>query len=183
MLLDAVPNPAHAALARLERMGRLKSVVTQNIDALHQKAGSQNVIEIHGHIRQATCVRCYDVVPTDAILGQFVEQKQVPLCSKCGGVLKPNVILFGEQLPVDQVRAARREALVCDLMLVVGTSLTTAPAADLPLVARDHGAHVIVINKQPTPIDKQATLVIRQDLVLALPHLVALIYRRQDQRS
>lgn len=179
LLLDAVPNPAHLALVQLEKMGRLGSIITQNIDNLHQKAGSQNVIEIHGHIRKATCVRCYHAVPTDSILKRFIEDHQIPRCQECGGVLKPNVILFGEQLPVVEVRAARQEALNCDLMVVVGTSLSIAPAADLPFVARENGADVIVINKQPTPIDKVATLVIRQDLVFALPRIVSLIVSSQ----
>ncbi|MBN1583191.1 MAG: NAD-dependent deacylase [Anaerolineae bacterium] len=177
-LLDAVPNPAHLALAQLEKMGRLGSIVTQNIDNLHQKAGSQNVIEIHGHIRQATCVRCYQSVSTDSILPLFIEDNGIPHCERCGGVLKPNVILFGEQLPVAEVRAAQHAARTCDLMLVAGTSLSVAPAADLPLIARQNGADVIVIDKQPTPIDKHATLVIRQDLVLALPRIVALICKQ-----
>jgi NAD-dependent deacetylase len=177
-LLDAVPNPAHLALAQLEKMGRLGSVITQNIDNLHQKAGSQNVIEIHGHLRKATCVRCYRTVSTASILDQFIESSDIPHCERCGGVLKPNVILFGEQLPVAEVRAARQAAQMCDLMLVAGTSLSTAPAADLPLVARENGADVIVINKQPTPIDKHATLVIHQDLVFALPRIVALICKQ-----
>lgn len=177
-LLDAVPNPAHLALAQLERMGRLGSIITQNVDNLHQKAGSRNVIEIHGHMRQATCVRCYHTVATESIIDQFIEGGDMPRCERCGGVLKPNVILFGEQLPLVEVRAARQVARTCDLMLVVGTSLNTAPAADLPLIARENGADVIVINKQPTPIDRHATLVIREDLIFALPHIVALICKQ-----
>lgn len=178
-LIQAVPNPAHIALAQLEKMGSVKAVITQNIDALHQKAGSQNVIEVHGHIRQATCVQCYHSVPIDSILERFLHERGVPRCERCGGVLKPNVILFGEQLPVAQVNAALREARTCDLMLVAGTSLTVAPVADLPLIARENGADVIVINKEPTPFDKQATLVIHEDLVLALPGIVAQIGKRR----
>jgi NAD-dependent deacetylase len=173
--LDAIPNPAHLALAQLEQVGRLKAIITQNVDALHQKAGSKNVIEVHGHIRQATCVRCYDTVPTDTIVPRFVDGNEVPRCEKCGGVLKPNVILLGEQLPYREINAARRETSDCDLMLVVGSSLTMAPAAHLPQVAQENGAQVIVINKQPTPIDKIATLVIHTDVVVALPRIVSLV--------
>jgi NAD-dependent deacetylase len=173
--LDAIPNPAHLALAQLEQVGRLKAIITQNVDALHQKAGSENVIEVHGHIRKATCVRCYDIVPIDTIVPRFVEGNEVPRCEKCGGVLKPNVILLGEQLPYQEINAARRETSDCDLMLVVGSSLTVAPAAELPRVARENGAQIIVVNKQPTPIDKIATLVIRADVVVALPHIVSLV--------
>jgi NAD-dependent deacetylase len=173
--LDALPNPAHVALAQLEQVGRLKAIITQNVDALHQKAGSRNVIEVHGHIRKATCVRCYDVVPTDTIVSRFVDNDQVPRCEKCGGVLKPNVILLGEQLPYREINAARRETSDCDVMLVVGSSLTMAPAANLPYIARENGAQVIVVNKQPTPIDKLATLVIRTDVAVALPRIVSLV--------
>jgi NAD-dependent deacetylase len=173
--LDALPNPAHLALAQLEQVGKLQAIITQNVDALHQKAGSRNVIEVHGHIRKATCVRCYEVVPTDTLLPTFVDDSQVPRCEKCGGVLKPNVILIGEQLPHRAINAARRETSNCDLMLVVGSSLTMAPAADLPLAARQNGAELIVVNRQPTPVDKLATLVIRSDVVVALPRIVALV--------
>lgn len=177
-LIQAVPNPAHIALAQLEKMGRIKAIITQNIDALHQKAGSQNVIEVHGHIRQATCVRCYATVSIETILGRFLNEHEIPRCERCGGVLKPNIILFGEQLPVAQVNAALREARTCDLMLVAGTSLNVSPVADLPFIAHENGARVIVINREPTPIDQYATLVIRQDLVFALPGIVAQIVQR-----
>lgn len=173
--LDALPNPAHLALAQLEQVGKLKAIITQNVDALHQKAGSKNVIEVHGHIRKATCVRCYEVVSTDTLLPAFVDGSQVPRCEKCGGVLKPNVILLGEQLPYREINAARQETSNCDLMLVVGSSLTMAPTADLPLAARQNGAELIVINGQPTPVDKLATLVIHTDIVVALPRIVALV--------
>jgi NAD-dependent deacetylase len=173
--LDAIPNPAHVALAQLEQVGRLKAIITQNVDALHQKAGSRNVIEMHGHIRKATCVRCYDVVSTGSLIPRLVGSDQVPRCEKCGGVLKPNVILIGEQLPYREINAARRETNDCDVMLVVGSSLTMAPAADLPYVARENGAQLIVVNKQPTPIDELATLVIHTDVVVALPRIVSLV--------
>jgi NAD-dependent deacetylase len=174
LLLDAEPNPAHLALARLEQGGRVKAIVTQNIDALHQKAGSEHVIEVHGHIREATCVRCRRVVSTDAILPRYLDDQQVPRCECCGGVLKPNVVLLGEPLPAQALDAARTQARRCDLMLIAGSSLTVVPAADLPFVARERGADVIVVNRDPTPIDEQATLVIREDVSVALPRIAAL---------
>jgi NAD-dependent deacetylase len=179
--LDAVPNPAHIALAQLEQIGLLKAIITQNVDALHQKAGSRRVIEMHGHIREATCVRCYDVVPTAEIIPSFVDNADLPKCRKCGGLLKPNVILVGEQLPHRELIAARREASQCDLMFIIGSSLGIAPAADLPLIAREHGAQVIVLNKQPTPIDDAATLVIRADVAQALPRIVSFVLTRSTQ--
>jgi NAD-dependent SIR2 family protein deacetylase len=102
-------------------------------------------------------------------------KKANPHCEKCGGVLKPNVILFGEQLPFQEINAARRQARECDLMLVAGSSLLTSPACDLPLIARENGAQVIVINRQSTPIDREATLVIRADVATALPRIVSLL--------
>lgn len=181
IFMDAVPNPAHVALAQLEHVGRLKAIITQNVDALHQKAGSRHVIEMHGHIRQATCVRCYDVVPTNDIVPQFVDRQDLPRCKKCGGILKPNVILIGEQLPHRELTAARREAAQCDLLFVIGSSLGIAPAADLPLLAQERGAKVMVLNKQPTPIDKYATLVIRADIALALPRIVSFVLGTSTQ--
>ena len=172
-LIEAVPNPAHLALAQLEQMGRLKTIITQNIDNLHQKAGSKKVIEVHGHMRQATCVRCYEQVSTRALLPRFLDSKELPRCAKCGGVLKPNVILFGEQLPIEQINAARRAASTCDLMLILGSSVNVVPAADLPYIAHDNGAQMVVINQQPTPIDGLASLVIRDDVAVALPGILA----------
>jgi len=172
-VLDAVPNPAHIALAQLEQMGRLKAIITQNIDNLHQKAGSRNVIEVHGHMREATCVRCYHRVPTKSLIPRFLESKELPRCARCGSILKPNVILFGEQLPVREITAARQAASTCDLMLILGSSLDVAPAADLPYLAREHGAEVIVINREPTRVDGLASLVIHEDVAVAMPGILA----------
>jgi NAD-dependent deacetylase len=176
--LDAVPNPAHLALAQLEQMGKLQVIITQNVDNLHQKAGSRNVIEVHGHMRQATCTRCYDVVSTDSLLPQFVKSRELPRCAKCGSILKPNVILYGEQLPYREIHAARQAAQSCDAMLIAGSSLEVSPAADLPYIARENGAQVIVVNRQPTAFDGQASLAIREDVAVALPEIVARLARR-----
>jgi NAD-dependent deacetylase len=170
IMLDAEPNPAHYALARLEEAGLLKSVITQNIDGLHQRAGSQQVHEVHGHMRQATCTRCYQVVPADGLIEEFLDQGQVPHCS-CGGVMKPNVILFGEQLPLHVLTAARQDTQTCDLMLVAGSSLTVEPVADLPLMALGHGARLVIINYQPTHLDGRADVLIRADVAEALPRI------------
>lgn len=173
-LLEAKPNPAHKALADLETMGRMRAVITQNIDGLHQKAGSQRVLELHGHIREATCIRCYRIEPADRALADFIENGKIPHCSSCGGIMKPNVILFGEQLPVSVLNAAWREAHTCDLMLVAGSSLTVAPACDLPKRALARGARAIIVNYQPTDLDPMADIVIRQDVAVVLPRIVAL---------
>jgi NAD-dependent deacetylase len=179
--VDAIPNPAHQALAKLEQMGRLSVIITQNIDNLHQKAGSRNVIEVHGDIRKATCVRCYGVVRLETLLPRFIKSRELPRCEKCGGILKPNVILLGEQLPIKAINAARRHAGTCDLMIVAGSSLRISPAADLPYIAHENGAQLMVINQQPTPIDSRAALVIREDVAVVLPLIVSFITPKTPQ--
>lgn len=173
LTLEAQPNPAHEALATLEAHGPVESVVTQNIDMLHGRAGSRVVLEVHGHLREVTCIDCYGVYPSGEYLKAFVVDGEVPRCRDCGGVIKPNVILFGEQLPVRVMNAARKEARRCDLMLVAGSSLTVAPAGDLPLLALQHGARLIIVNKEPTHVDDQADVVIPGDVVDVLPALAA----------
>ena len=171
LMEQAQPNPAHQALARLESAGLLKSIITQNIDGLHQRAGSARVHEVHGHMREATCICCYQVVSTDGLIGPFLDGGEMPHCS-CGGLLKPNVILFGEQLPVEAVTAARQDAAACDLMLVAGSSLEVVPAADLPSAAVDRGSRVIIVNYQPTYLDETADVVIHHDVAEVLPRIV-----------
>ncbi len=171
LMVEARPNPAHHALARLESAGLLRSVITQNIDGLHQRANSRRVHEVHGHMRQATCVRCYQVIPTDGLVEEFLKQGKIPTCT-CGGVLKPNAILFGEQLPLQVLTAARQDAAACDLMLVAGSSLEVEPAADLPLMAIGHGARLIIINYQPTYLDDRADVLIHANVAEVLPRIV-----------
>ena len=175
LMLNAKPNPAHLALAWMEEMGLLQAVITQNIDDLHQRAGSRRVLELHGHMREATCVRCYKVVPAQPLIHKFLDDGQVPVCEDCGGVMKPNVVLFGEQLPVVVFNEARREAELCDLMLVAGSSLEVAPAANLPLIAYQHGAKLIIINYQETYLDAQADVVMHVDVAEALPRVVQVV--------
>jgi NAD-dependent deacetylase len=170
LIVEAQPNPAHQALARLEAAGLIKAVITQNIDGLHQRAGSQRVHEVHGHVREATCVRCYRVVPADSLMEKFIEEGQVPRCT-CGGLLKPNAILFGEQLPLQVLTAARKDIHACDLMLVAGSSLEVVPVADLPLVALGHAARLIIVNYQPTYLDDRAEVVIHADVAEILPRI------------
>ena len=171
VMLEAEPNPAHLALADLEARGILKTVITQNIDNLHQRAGSQRVLELHGHMREATCTRCYREVAVDPMIEDFMEERHVPRC-ECGGVLKPNVILFGEQLPVRVFNQAMEEASHSDLMLVAGSSLTVTPAADLPYLALRNEARGIIVNLQPTDFDQAADVVIHGDVTEVLPAIV-----------
>jgi NAD-dependent deacetylase len=174
LMLNAQPNPAHRALADLENMGLIKAIITQNVDNLHQKAGSTKVYELHGHLREATCTRCHKIVPAESLIEEFVADAQVPQC-ECGGVMKPNVILFGEQLPVDVLIAAQQEAHACDLMLVAGSYLEVAPASGIPLLAQRKGARVVIVNYQPTYLDPSADVVIHEDVAVVLPKIVELI--------
>jgi NAD-dependent deacetylase len=170
VMLEAQPNPGHHALAQLEKAGLLKSVITQNIDGLHQRAGSLRVHEVHGHMREATCIHCYRVVPAESLIEEFLEEGQVPRCT-CGGVMKPNVILFGEQLPLNALTAARQDTRACDLMLVIGSSLTVEPVSDLPLMALGHGAKLVIVNYQPTHLDERADVLIHADLADVMPRI------------
>jgi len=170
-ILDAKPNPAHHALAQLEARGKLNAIITQNIDNLHQRAGSKRVLEVHGHMREATCVRCYHLSPAEPMIEKFLADGQVPRCPECGSVMKPNVVLFGEMLPVGVMHDAEEESRTCDVMLIAGSSLEVAPAADLPLLAKKHGAQLIIVNKSATPADRHAAIVLREDVAVALPRI------------
>jgi len=179
--LEAEPNPAHKALAELEAMGHMKTIITQNIDGLHQRAGSRCVLEIHGHIREATCIRCYRIASLKGLLSDFVEHGQIPRCPACGSILKPNMILFGEQLPITVLNAAWREIRACDLVLVAGTSLEVVPASDMPMAAVMHGAKAIVVNYQPTSLDTLANVVIHRDVATVLPQIATLCRQYLEQ--
>ncbi len=171
-LRGAQPNPAHHALAELEEMGLLKTVITQNIDRLHQAAGSRRIIEVHGNMAEMVCLERGHVTPSDPVWKRYEGTGEVPRCETCGSLLKPNAILFGEMLPAGAIRSAQDEAARSDIFLAVGSSLTVAPASDLPLAAIRRGAQLIVVNLTPTPVDRHATLVLRGDVAEVLPRIV-----------
>lgn len=170
-ILLAEPNPAHYSLARLEQARHLAGIVTQNIDGLHRRAGSTEVCEIHGDIRQATCVRCFHRVEAESRIEEFVATGAAPRCEACGGVLKPDVVLFGEALPQGAVRKAESLFATADLVLVVGSSLEVYPAAAFPLPALRAGAHMIIVNQGPTSLDDAADVVLAGDAADVLPAL------------
>ncbi len=182
LLIEAQPNAAHLALAQLEASGALRSVITQNIDGLHQRAGSQRVFEVHGHMRECTCIRCYRVFPTEQFVETFLSDGGVPHCPSCGNVLKPNVILYGEQLPALAMQAAQSETRQCDVMLIAGSSLEVAPVSELPRLARRGGARLILVNLQPTYLDDVADAAICGDVVDVLPQ-IALAYGAPSQNG
>lgn len=168
-MFEARPNPAHVALANLEERGYVKSIITQNIDILHQKAGSKAVIEMHGTMLTLTCTQCYHQVKADAYIAAFVETGELPRCLQCKALLKPDVILFGEQLPQAAWFMAQREARACDLMMVVGSSLEVLPVAGLPMQALDRGAHLIILNNVPTYLNVRADVILLEDAATILP--------------
>lgn len=172
-MAQAQPNPAHLALAEMERGGVIKTVFTQNIDELHQKAGSKHLLQLHGSVRRATCVRCGLNVPSDELWAQVIERAEIPHCRRCQGVMKPDVVLYGEVLPGAVLVEAEDEAMECDVMLVVGSSLEVYPARELPFMARRCGAQVIIVDRQPTEIDSQAAVVVRDDVAVALPTIAS----------
>lgn len=171
-IYNARPNPAHLSLAKLEGAGRVHSIITQNIDMLHQKAGSQTVIEMHGTMQTLTCTQCYHKVEAALHLDLFVATGEIPRCPKCGNVLKPDVILFGEQLPQAAWFKAQREARQCDLMLVIGSSLEVLPVAGLPMQALDRGAHLIIVNNAQTYLNVRADVAILEDAAVIIPAIV-----------
>lgn len=180
-LYKAEPNPAHLALAMLEDRGFLQSIITQNIDALHQKSGSQKVIEVHGTYSTMTCIGCYQQIPTDQdLFSKFLDEGKDPFCEECGRPLKPDLILYEEQLPADKWKAARREILACDLILVLGSSLTVTPVCDLPLAAMANGAKMIIINNSHTHLDHMAAEFLQGDLAELLPVITEKVLHEKE---
>lgn len=153
LCLDAMPNPAHLKLAELEKAGKLSAVVTQNIDGLHQKAGSKNVYELHGSVHRNYCTNCQKPCSVDSIK----DSNGVPLC-ECGGIIKPDVVLYEEGLDDDTVNGTLNAISNADCLIVAGTSLNVYPAAGF--IRYFTGKHFVLINRDPTPADKMADLVI-----------------------
>ncbi len=175
-IFDAQPNQAHLALAKLEQAGHIHSIATQNIDALHQKAGSKKVIELHGTSATLSCTQCFNQVEAHTYLEAFVECGVIPRCPVCGAVLKPDVILFGEQLPQKAWFNAQRDCRACDLMVVAGSSLEVLPAANLPMQALDRGAHLIIVNNSPTYLDVRADAVLQLDVADIIPAIAEQVF-------
>lgn len=180
-IITAEPNAAHYALAELETRGTIHAVITQNDDMLQQRAGSNNVIEIHGSLVEATCIQCYKIKPFRPLLDQYLTDGIVPRCGECGGVMKPNVILTGEQLPVRAMLAAQQAIRRADLLLIAGTSLAGGPASSLVDSAYLQGSKLIILNRTPTLMDASAEVVIHMDVAAALP-AIAEILRKAPKR-
>lgn len=153
-LRDAAPNRVHSVLARLEHMGILKALITQNIDGLHQQAGSRRVIEAHGSLRVSVCLQCRNQFPAEVLDVDVTSAEDVPRCDYCGGVVKPGVTLFEEALPAEAIDQAMEESKRADLMLVVGSSLEVAPVNILPRLAIGEGARLAIVNLDATHYDR-----------------------------
>jgi NAD-dependent deacetylase len=170
----AVPNAAHHALVRLEKAGRLLALLTQNIDGLHQRAGSdpELVLELHGTLYGVECLSCGAATPMEAALERVAAGETDPKCLICGGIQKAATISFGQQLKPEVLRAAARAAAQCELFVVVGSSLRVQPAAALCEVAVSGGARLVIVNGEPTPYDYLADGIVRMPIGEALPRLV-----------
>ena len=161
--LVAEPNPAHYAIAELYRLGRLDCVITQNIDNLHQKAGlpDDKVFELHGNAQWAICLGCRQHYPFEQVVTRLDGGEEAPQCEACHGILKPDAVFFGEPLPERVLKEATSRSCNCDLFIVVGSTLTVYPAAYMPVYALDSGAGLVIINLSDTPMDKQASVLVR----------------------
>lgn len=173
----AAPNAGHVALARLEEKGRLQTLVTQNIDGLHQAAGTspEILIEIHGTMREVVCMACGERAPMTKALARVRAGEADPPCRTCGGILKSATISFGQSLVADDLERAHAAAATCDLFIAAGSSLTVYPVAHLPCVALDAGARLVVLNGEPTPYDAGADAVVTAPLAETLPAIVDLV--------
>jgi NAD-dependent deacetylase len=176
VMRDAKPNQAHLAIKALEDAGKLLAVVTQNIDGLHHKAGSSpdKVIEIHGTVFTVSCLSCGKRYERDEIQERVRAGDTAPECDACSGILKTDTISFGQAMPQEKMAMAYQHARSCDLCLALGSSLVVYPAASIPAVAAENGARLIIVNRDPTPMDAMARLVINDSLSKVLPPMVQL---------
>ena len=174
----AQPNPAHLSLAKLESAGVIQAVITQNIDGLHQKAGSQRVIELHGSAKSATCLACGMKYAEDWLPKDFNMSHELPRCKSCGSVLKPDVVLFEEMLPAEAWYEAQALCEETDLIIVIGSSLEVYPANTLPETAFRRGASIIINTITETHLDNYADVVIQADLVDTIPPICDLVLQQ-----
>ena len=164
--LAVEPNVAHRVVAGLVAQGRARGVVTQNIDGLHARAGldPDRLVELHGNGLSAACLECAAPYALDALERGIEETGRAPICSRCGGIVKARVVSFGQPMPEEPIGRASEWALACDAMIAVGSSLVVNPAARLPEIARRTGARLVIVNREPTPLDERADLVVRQEI-------------------
>ena len=172
---QAKPNAAHYCVADLEQRGYVKAVITQNIDGLHQQAGSKNVVELHGSLTQMVCISCQTQQSISSFMDDFITSNILPYCSCCGSVLKPGITLYEEALSVNIWLQAESLCKNADLMLIIGSSLEVYPANQLPIFTLESGGRIIIINSTPTPLDSKADVILHGDAAKILPQVLALI--------
>ncbi len=174
VIAAAEPNAGHLAIAELHKMGKLDCIITQDGDSLHQRAGvpDEKVIELHGTWTRALCLGCGRKYPSAEVQVRLEAGEKVPTCEACGGIMKPDVIQFGQSMPVEETQEAQRRAAECDLLLACGSSMVVYPAAEMPLVAKNNGARLVIINLMPTPHDRYADIVINEKIGEVLPRIV-----------
>lgn len=175
---DAAPNTAHRVLAGWESAGRLRGVITQNIDGLHQDAGSSSVLELHGTSREAYCLDCNQRYPAEQVQEWLDAGEEVPACRACSGWLKSATVSFGQNLPMDVLAAAQKLAEEADFFIAIGSSLVVQPAAGLPELAKMRGAYLVIVNRDETPLDSIADQVIRTSAGTALETIHATVESR-----
>ncbi len=160
---NSSPNPAHFAIAELEKKGKLDCVITQNVDNLHQRAGNsaEKVLELHGNMRWALCLSCHQRFPMEEMDKKLAEGVEVPPCPQCKGILKPDAVFFGEPLPARVLEEASNRSRQSDVFVVIGSTLVVYPAAYMPLYALDRGARLVIINLSTTPLDQEASIILR----------------------
>ena len=174
-MVDARPNPGHAAVAHLVATGKVCALITQNIDGLHQASGvpEERVIELHGNSTYAACLACGERHALDPILKAFRADGTIPQCRACGGIVKTATISFGQPMPAEAMERARAAALSCDLFLAIGSSLVVWPAASFPLLAKQNGAALVILNREATDHDSSADLVLHREIGPTLSTVVA----------
>lgn len=170
----AKPNKGHRTIALLNKNGLVSSVITQNIDGLHQLSGisDEQIIELHGNGTYAACLSCQKRVELQEVQQLFQLDEQIPACDACGGIIKTATISFGQPMPEAELLRAERETLACDLFFVIGSSLVVYPAAGLPIMAKRNGANLIILNREPTDLDIHADLVLNREIGPTLATLV-----------
>lgn len=166
IMTEAKPNKGHLGIAQLHQTGKLSSVITQNIDGLHQVSGipEEKIIELHGNSTYAKCLDCEKRYEIDDIRDIFIPDETLPYCDDCGGIIKTAVISFGQSMPVREMQLAEKESVSCDLFIAIGSSLVVYPAAGFPVIAKQSGAKLVIINRDPTDLDRYADLVINAEI-------------------
>lgn len=181
LMHESEPNKAHLAVAALEKMEKLRCVITQNIDDLHQKAGNtpDKVYELHGNMKRLRCMSCNKMYAMNDMLERYQAFHDVPECEACHGILKPDVVFFGEALPEGPLQSAIRHSEKCDLFVVIGSSLLVYPAASLPLYAKEAGAQLVIINYTQTPFDRDADMLIHHSAGEVMQALIEELERKR----